>query len=230
LDEAAYAAYTTREDYEDVADELLAAGGGDRLFALTESWAERDPDGAAQWVKQAEQEATVATAQAGQQAMQAAENAVTSAYAEELADFYAIHPEYATGSVKNQLLAESLKDNPSIGDSPEAFRQGLEAAKEAVEDVSGAALSAANEMDFREQFRDQAFRGFRPPAADHTAAAAARRIEPNSVEELSAEIVARKNGTRSERQAALQERDAHFRRSFSGLADQNNRGVFERGK
>jgi hypothetical protein len=69
-----------------------------------------------------------------------------------------------------------------------------------------AALKAADEMAFRAAFRDEAFRTFRPPSAEHTAAAAARRVEPNSIEELTAEIVARKKGTRSERQAVAQER------------------------
>jgi hypothetical protein len=218
LDERAYATYETREDYEDAADELLEAGGGHRLFALTESWSEADPAGAVHWAEQAEYAATVAAAQAGAQAAQQEQHAMEAVYAQELADFYAAHPEYRTGTTKNTMLAQSLAADPTIGASPDSFRSGLQAAREVVEDVSGSALKAVDEMSFRSAFRDQAFRTFRPPAAEHTAAAAARRIEPSSVEELTTEILARAKGTRAQRQAALQERDDDFRAQFAQAA------------
>jgi hypothetical protein len=220
LDERAYAAYETREDYEDAADELLAAGGGDRLFALTQHWSERDPDGAAQWVAQAEYEATIATAEASQRAMQAEQGAVTSAYAKQLADFYEANPGYQTGTTKHWMLAQALAGDPSIGASPQSFRDGLAAAHEVVEDVSNAALRTANTAAFKDEFRQLAARQsmFSHGAEVRAYAAAANPAGPNNAEALTAAIVARQRGTGAQRQAALRARDAEFRQSFSQAA------------
>jgi hypothetical protein len=219
LDTLAYSTnYEDRDEIAAAADTLLEAGGGPRMEALLYEWNEQDSAGASQWVESREYAATVATAEASAQQMQQMQGAVASAYAGELADFYASHPEYATGSVKNQLLAVALADDPNIGSSPASFRAGLETARQATESVSNAALSTANEMDFREQFRQEAFRGFRPPADDHIAAAAARRIGPSSPEELTAEVIARAKGTQAQRKAALEARNADFKAQFASHA------------
>jgi hypothetical protein len=215
LDEMAYATYETREDYEDVADQLLAAGGGDRLFALTQNWNERDPDGAAQWVKQAEYAATVATAQAGQQAMQEAQTATEAAFAKELNDFQDAHPETRAGGLMHEFVATRLAGNPGAWSSPEAFKQALEQAYEVSADVANGALSAASELDFRSAFRHESLRhgSMRPPSRDHLASM--RPIGPESAEAFAADITAKTRGTKAQRQAALQARDADFKAQFA---------------
>jgi hypothetical protein len=227
-----YTELGSREDYSDAADSLLQAGGGSRMEALLWRWQEQDPDGAAEWLSSREYAATVAAAQTGAQAMRAAQHEVTSAFAEQLADYYRAHPEYEHGTAKNLMLAQILAGDPSIGASPESFRRGLEAAREVVEDVSGAALRAANEISFRKQFQQEALRHspMRPPTQEHLAEMAARPIGPSSFGELGADIAARTNGTPAQRQAALQARDAEIRAQFaehsrSKFAEGNREGA-----
>lgn len=209
--------YEDRESIAAAAETLLAAGGGERMEALLYRWAEIEGEAAAvaDWTERAEHALTVEAGRLGAQQAREMESAVTTAYAGELATFYEQHPEYATGSPKNQFLAMALAKQPNLTASPEDFRTGLAAAREEVESVASGALKVANEMDFRDQFRQEAHRSFRPPTAEHTASATARRVGPQSPEELAAEFTARAKGTQSQRQAALEARDADFRASFA---------------
>src|SRR5205085_832648 len=72
LDDLAYATFDTREEFKTAADELLENGAGGRLAVLAQSWSEVDPAGAASWAESREYLATVASAQVGAQAMEAA--------------------------------------------------------------------------------------------------------------------------------------------------------------
>jgi len=104
--------------------------------------------------------------------------------------------------------------------------KGLRDAYEIVEDVSNAALKTVSVASFQDEFRQTAARmsPFSQGSEARAAAAATQPVGPNSVEALTAEVVARLSGTKAQRQAATQNRHEAIRAEMRQAARRSGFG------
>jgi hypothetical protein len=215
------AEFDSREEYQALADELLAAGGGDRMAYVVTAWSEVDPAGAEDWARTREDGATLAHAAESRQLAHNVQAAVETEYAEVLNEFQGRRPETKVGGLLHELVAAELSAMPNKWESPAAFGQALERSYESATDAVNAAQRSANMSQFRQAFRHESLRAggaMRPPADDHLAQMASRQIGPSSLAELGADIVTKIKGTRAERQAAVAARNEAIRVQFAQAA------------
>lgn len=222
----------TREEYVEAADELLEAGGGERLEALVTEWSDRDAEGAQAWLEAREFVAAQVEAAAATQAVQTMEVAHEAALADALAAFQAKHG-IETNDVMFKLVTEAMAATPNAANalsSPQALTSALEAAREQAADAYGAYEGSANEANFRGSFRQEMARHGVFGNQEAKAAMTSRPVGPQSMEELTAEIVARAKGTKAQRAARSEANQAAFREQFKELttsewADENRAGA-----
>lgn len=212
--------YESSAEFEAVADELLNhEGASERFESILSDWHEKDAAGADTYLQARQRELEIQQAAESIRAEQNAQSEHLAAYARELADFYSQHPEYRAGTAKNELLAGNLAQIPNIGESPESFRQGIEYAHEASEDAAQAVARTAGVENFRAAFRDELLR-HAPMSHNDTERAerAARFSSPQSIDAVLGDIAGRTKGTKAQRQAALQKRDAELHEAFAQAA------------